>query len=332
MSSSPAAERDALLAPLAYDRARIIAPFVLFAMILALLVSEPTGVPLALPVIAWNAVAIPAIGALTWGLWYGRLPVRWGHVALVLVWALPTIGTLLSKFFVPGALLTIVLTAEVAAGAILLRTRWTIAAYLVIDIAWIPLALREPDTVAMMSILTVTASQIVSGLFQRVFISSLLRAEQQLADLRASERERAALTEQLMHAQRLEVAGTLAAGLAHDMNNVLASIRGLAELQLAESPPPAMAADLAHIVTQSERGAELTRGLLAFSRRGQYRRQVLELDGALRELLPLLSRTLPKSLELITDLRAGASRIEVDPHHLGQVIMNLAVNAADAMP
>ena len=330
MQTTPA-ERSALLAPIALDRARVIAPFMVFAMTLALLVSEPTGVPLARPVIAWNAVAIPALGALAWALWRRRVPVRWGHVALGVVWALPTIGTLLSKYFVPDSLLTIVLTAEVAAAAILLRSGWVIAAYIVIDIAWIPLALRGPEAVATISILTVAASQIVSALFQRMLVSSLLRSEQQVAELRASERERAALTEQLMHAQRLEVAGTLAAGLAHDMNNVLASIRSLAELQLAESPAPGMAADLAHIVSQSERGAELTRGLLAFSRRGQYRRQVLELDAALRAMQPLLSRTLPKSLDVVTALGATGSRIEVDPHHLGQVIMNLAINAAHAM-
>ncbi len=330
MRTSPAAEH-ALLAPIAYDRARIIAPFIMFAMTLALVVSEPTGVPLAAPVIAWNALAIPVLGALAWGMWHRRLAVRWGHVALGLVWALPTVGTVLSKVFVPDALLTIVLVAEVAAAAVLLRTRWMLIAYIAIDIAWIPLALHDPDTVAGMSILTVAASQIVGGLFQRMFVTQLLRAEQQLADLRASEQERAALTEQLMHAQRLEVAGTLAAGLAHDMNNVLASIRSLAELQLAEAPSPSTAADLTHIVSQSERGAELTRGLLAFSRRGQYRRQVLELDTALSELLPLLSRTLPKSLEVVTSLGAAACRVEVDPHHLGQVIMNLAINASEAM-
>ena len=330
MPTSLAAARDALLAPIALDRARVIAPFILFAMTLALIVSEPTGVPLAGPVIAWNAVAIPAMGALTWALWRRRVAVRWGHVALGVVWAVPTIGTLLSKYFVPDALLTIVLIAEIAAAAVLLRSTWVIIAYLVIDLVWIPLALHEPESAAMMSILTVAASEIVGALFQRLFVAALLRAEQQLADLRASERERAALTDQLMHAQRLEVAGTLAAGLAHDMNNVLASIRSLAELQLAESPSPATAADLAHIVSQSDRGAELTRGLLAFSRRGQYRRQVLELDAALRDMQPLLSRTLPKSLEVVLSLGAGSSRIEVDPHHLGQVIMNLAINAADA--
>ena len=330
MHTSPAAEPD-LLAPVALDRARIVAPFVLFGMTLALVVSEPTGVPLASPVIAFNSLAIPALVGLTWALWRRRVPTRWGHIALGLTWTIPTAGTLLSKYFVPDSMLTIVLIIEIAAAAIVLRSRWVIGVYIAIDLAWIPLVMREHGAALTMSLMGIFAAQIVGALFQRLFLGSLLRAEQQLAELRASERERAALTEQLLHAQRLEVAGTLAAGLAHDMNNVLASIRSLAELQLAESPSPSTAADLTHIVSQSERGAELTRGLLTFSRRGQYRRQVLELDAALREMQPLLSRTLPKSLEVVTSLGAGAIRIEADPHHLGQVIMNLAINAAHAM-
>lgn len=331
MHNSSAAEPD-LLAPIALERARAIAPFVLFGMVLALLVSEPTGVPLAVPVIAWNAAAVPVMAAMTFCLWRRRVGKRWGHVALGVVWALPTAGTVISQYFVPDALLTLVLLTEVVAGAILLRSSWLLVAYLAIDLAWIPIALREHGDTLRMSMMAIGTAQVVGGLFQRLLVASLFRAEQQLADLRAAERERAELTEQLLHAQRLEVAGTLAAGIAHDMNNVLGSIRNLAELQLAEAASPTMAADLANIVSQSERGAELTRGLLAFSRRGQYRRRVLELDAALREIQPLLSHTLPKSLEVVTLLGAENGRIEVDPHHLGQVIMNLAINAADATP
>jgi len=325
----PAAEHD-LLAPIALYRARLLAPFVMFAMTLAICLSEPSGVPLVTPVIVFNAGAFSALALLTAALWRGRIPLWWAHAALALVWIVPTTGTLLSMYFVPDKLLTLVLIMEVAAAAMMLRTRWVIAMYLAIDFVWVPLALREHDAGVRMALFAVGSSQIVGAMFQRMFANSLLRSERQLAELRASERERAALTEQLLHAQRLEVAGTLAAGLAHDMNNVLASIRSLAELQLAESPSPGIAADLAHIVSQSERGAELTRGLLAFSRRGQYRRQVLELDAVLREMQPLLQRTLPKSLEIVFSLDAGGIRIEVDPHHLGQVIMNLAVNASDA--
>src|SRR5207244_11041153 len=85
--------------------------------------------------------------------------------------------------------------------------------------------------------------------------------------------EHARLQDQLLHAQRMEALGTLAAGLAHDMNNVLGSIRNFAAL-IAEDSAVA-SSELDQIVAQAERGAALTRGLLAFSRRGQYRKQVV---------------------------------------------------------
>ena len=326
-----AEDRDLLLAPIALERARVIAPFVLFAVVLAMVVSEPTGVPLATPVIVWNLGSICVLGWLTVALLKRRLSPRWGHLALGAVWVLPTCGTLLTEHFAQGELLTAVLVVEIASAAIILRTSWVLGLYVLIDLTWFPMALRDGSGALAKAILIVGSAQTAGVLFQRLFHGSLVRAERQLALLRASEQERAALTEQLMHAQRLEVAGTLSAGLAHDMNNILASIQSLAELQLAESPSSSAKVDLEHIVAQSQRGAELTRALLAFSRRGQYRMQVLEIDVAVRDLLPLLSRTLPKSLELVTQLGAPALRVEADPSQLGQLIMNLTLNALDAM-
>ncbi|CAN5739957.1 hypothetical protein BH11MYX3_BH11MYX3_23690 [soil metagenome] len=322
---------DHLLAPIALERARVISPFVLFSLVCALAVSEPTGVPLAGAVIVWNVCAISFLGWLTWALRTRRIAPRWGHAALGAMWVLPTCGTLLSQYFVRGDLLTLVLVVEIASAAIILRTTWVLGLYLLIDLVWFPMMMRDGNAALRISMLMVGTAQIVGALFQRLFHSSLVRAERQLAPLRASEQERAVLTEQLMHAQRLEVAGTLSAGVAHDMNNILGTIQNLAELQLAEPQSASARTDLTHIVAQSQRGAELTRALLAFSRRGQYRMQVLDLDVAIRELLPLLSRTLPKSLELVTRFAAGGVWVEADPSQLGQVVMNLTLNALDAM-
>jgi len=118
----------------------------------------------------------------------------------------------------------------------------------------------------------------------------------------------ARLHDQLLHPQRVESAGTLAAGLAHDMNNVLAAIMGLAEVALDDRLDPRLRSDLEQIVSEVERGAGLTRSLLAFSRKGQYRKQVLEIDDTLRDALPLLAHTLPKTIELRCELGAGAVR------------------------
>ena len=141
----------------------------------------------------------------------------------------------------------------------------------------------------------------------------------------------ARLHDQLLHPQRVESAGTLAAGLAHDMNNVLAAIMGLAEVALDDRLDPRLRSDLEQIVSEAERGAGLTRSLLAFSRKGQYRKQVLEIDDTLRDALPLLAHTLPKTIELRCELGAGAVRVDGDPVQLVQVLVNFALNAADAM-
>ncbi len=324
-------DRDHLLAPIALERARVVAPFVLFAIIAAVLVSEPTGVPLTTPVIVWNVFSVAFLGWLTWALRTRRVDAKWGHLALAAVWVMPTFGTVLSEYLVASELLTLVLVVEILGAAVMLRTSWVIALFVVIDLLWFPMMLRDGTPAPGLSVIMIGWAQIIGVLFQRLFHGSLVRAERQLALLRASEQERATLSEQLLHAQRLEVAGTLSAGLAHDMNNILASIQNLAELQLAEPQSAAARTDLTHIVAQAQRGAELTRALLAFSRRGQYRMQILELDVAVRDLLPILSRTLPKSLELVTRLDAPAIRVEADPSQLGQLVMNLTLNAVDAM-
>jgi len=129
----------------------------------------------------------------------------------------------------------------------------------------------------------------------------------------------------------MEAVGTLAAGLAHDMNNVLAAVVGFAELSLGRCADPEMRSDLQEILREGRRGAELTHGLLAFSRRGQYRKQIVAFGDVVENVLPLLARTLPKSIVVRDELGAGAACVEGDPAQLGQVVVNLSLNAADAM-
>jgi CheY-like chemotaxis protein len=129
----------------------------------------------------------------------------------------------------------------------------------------------------------------------------------------------------------MDAVGTLAAGLAHDMNNVLASIASFASLLEGEVDSPRGLADLEQIVAQSLRGAELTRGLLAFSRRGKYRKETIRIDDVVRDILPIVARTLPRSIELRDELAGGALCVEGDPVQLGQVLLNLSLNAAHAM-
>jgi two-component system cell cycle sensor histidine kinase/response regulator CckA len=85
------------------------------------------------------------------------------------------------------------------------------------------------------------------------------------------------------------------------------------------------------VLREADRGAELTRGLLAFARRGQYRKQTLEIESVIADVVPLLARTLPKSIEIRTELALPNACIEGDPTLLGQALVNLGLNAADAM-
>jgi signal transduction histidine kinase/CheY-like chemotaxis protein len=159
--------------------------------------------------------------------------------------------------------------------------------------------------------------------------NALAAANRELDERVRAEAEREALRAQLTHSQRLEALGTLAGGIAHDMNNVLGAIIGLAEF-VADNPADA-ADDLAHLMAAAQRGADLTRNLLAFSRRGQYRKEKVDPGDVIKGALGLLSRTLPRAVAIETELGHGDARIEGDPSLLGQAVVNLCINASDAM-
>ena len=145
--------------------------------------------------------------------------------------------------------------------------------------------------------------------------------------------ERKRLDEQLRHAQKMEAVGRLAGGIAHDFNNLLTGIRGYAELLDEQLAAQSLSRDAAqHILRAAMRAASLTSQLLAFTRRQPTRAEVLVLDDEVRQLASLLRRIIGADVALALDLRAGAARVRADAGQLEQVMLNLAVNARDAMP
>ncbi|MCX7007401.1 MAG: PAS domain S-box protein [Kiritimatiellaeota bacterium] len=141
------------------------------------------------------------------------------------------------------------------------------------------------------------------------------------------------LEEQLHQSQKMESIGRLAGGVAHDFNNLLTSIMGFAHLVntgLPEGHPLLM--ETKEIIFAAERAAQLTRQLLAFSRKEVRRVQPLEFNNILREMEQLLRRTLGEDIELHIDLESRLGICEGDLMQMQQVILNLAVNARDAMP
>jgi PAS domain S-box-containing protein len=147
-----------------------------------------------------------------------------------------------------------------------------------------------------------------------------------------SEREKA-LQQQLDRAQRLESVGQLAGGIAHDFNNILGVIMNYAEFVAGELEAGSQAhQDVEEIRRAAERAAALTRQLLIFSRREVVKAEVLDLNALMAELEKLLRRTLGERVELEVHFDDELRAIEADPGQMEQVLINLAVNARDAMP
>jgi two-component system, cell cycle sensor histidine kinase and response regulator CckA len=140
------------------------------------------------------------------------------------------------------------------------------------------------------------------------------------------------LEARLRQSERLEAVGRLAGGVAHDFNNLLAAIRGYAELARTDIGPGSTADDLTQIILASDRAATLTRQLLAFSRQQVLEMRVVDPGSVVEPLLPMLRRLLGEHIELVTDSAADLGRVKADAGQLEQVIVNLAVNARDAMP
>jgi len=145
--------------------------------------------------------------------------------------------------------------------------------------------------------------------------------------------EQRALEAQLRQAQKMEAVGRLAGGVAHDFNNILTVILGAAELLLEQvDTADRTRADLEEIRASANRAAALTRQLLAFSRRQVLEPRALDLNAVVGNVEKMLRRLIGADIELRTVLRPGLGAAMADPGQLEQVIMNLALNARDAMP
>src|SRR5437867_527462 len=145
--------------------------------------------------------------------------------------------------------------------------------------------------------------------------------------------ERLGLEQQLRQAQKMEAVGRLAGGIAHDFNNILTAITGHADLlpeDLGHHDP--RRADVDEIRRSAERAAGLTRQLLAFSRQQVLQPKVVDLNALVLDMDKLLRRLIGEDVELATVLDPTLGRVTADPGQLEQVIVNLAVNARDAMP
>ena len=145
--------------------------------------------------------------------------------------------------------------------------------------------------------------------------------------------ETRALEQQLRQAQKMEAIGRLAGGIAHDFNNILMVISGYCEsLVEGTAHDPQLQAPAREIASAAERATSLTRQLLAFSRKQMLAPKVLDLNAVVTENLKMLQRVIGEDIELVMTPAAELHQVKADPGQIEQVIMNLAVNARDAMP
>ncbi|HTL98435.1 MAG TPA: ATP-binding protein [Holophagaceae bacterium] len=175
----------------------------------------------------------------------------------------------------------------------------------------------------------------IPDFFSRKRLEEELRRHRDELELRVQERTRQLeeVSERLRRTQKFEALGRLAGGIAHDFNNLLTAMTGfagLARLELPEDHPAHEALD--HLETTGLRAGELTRQLLAFSRRQVLQPVILDLNELLQSLTPLLKSLLGERTRLELALGPGPLKVKADPSQMEQVVLNLTVNARDAMP
>ena len=146
-------------------------------------------------------------------------------------------------------------------------------------------------------------------------------------------RERRRLEEEIQQTRKMEAIGKLAGGIAHDFNNLLTVINSYAHLALMETDSRTELADqLRKILKSGQRAASLTEQLLAFGRRQVIEPRVLDINRVVGDLLDMLRRVIGENIELAMELGSDLRPVEIDPGQLEQIVINLVVNARDAMP
>ena len=153
-----------------------------------------------------------------------------------------------------------------------------------------------------------------------------------ITDRILAERELRLMEEQLTQSQKMEAVGTLASGIAHDFNNILQAISGYVQVLLLKDISAPDRTSLRRINEAVDRAAELVRRLLTFSRKSRVELIALNLNREVDNIIPLLSRTIPREIDIETRLTPEPYLINGDPTQVEQILMNLGTNARDAMP
>jgi len=284
-----------------------------------------------------------------------KIPTQWAHAVAVTLGLLVAFNTAISVVIQgEGSDLRYMQAVVLGAGAVALSGRAFVILLLGTAIMGVPSALAVCTRRELMDFVVMQTATSMFGvalfytrlpsqkkllrLRQRAAQNAielrhaLERAEHAFAEHQRSDDRRRELEEQLRQAQKLDALGTLAGGIAHDMNNVLGTITVIASAALratAEDSPTHQ--DLADITEAARQGATLTRNILSFSRRGTSHGAPFYVDEVVAEVETLLTRTLPKHVTLTTDCQARSAWVSGEPGQIAHLLTNLCLNSADAI-
>lgn len=185
-----------------------------------------------------------------------------------------------------------------------------------------------------LAVVIAVAVYTLSGLFLLILLNVLLSKNVVIpaVERKMMDHERTMLTEQLHHSQKMEAVGRLAGSIAHDFNNLLTIIDGYASLIIADPTANEVGQNAQEVVGAARKASFITRKLLSFSQKEKTEPVLLDLNTTLQDTDKMLSRLIGERITLVTKPSAEPIYVLADPVQIGQVLMNLAVNARDAMP
>jgi signal transduction histidine kinase/ActR/RegA family two-component response regulator len=279
-----------------------------------------------------------------------RIQARWAGAIVCALWSTVT-SSIIAGYAVyrDSGWASLILVMVIANGTVQLTRRYVTVPSLLVAVAWLAVAVSL-DELGFQGLFVIVALALgwLAHTANRAFVDDAehLReiAEAKTRELAAAldetrcemqereraEQERERLREQFVEAQKMEAIGTLAGGLAHDMNNVLGGILGLAELVRETTTSDAARADLDGIIAACRRGGEMTRNMVAFSRRGTYRKERIDLEQVAQQVVSMLTRSAPKRIRLSLEM-AGPLEVDGDAAQLAQALLNLCLNSIDAI-
>jgi signal transduction histidine kinase/CheY-like chemotaxis protein len=307
-------------------------------------------------VVASTATSLAVSAMVWWAILRQRLRPARANFVIYLLWLCLTVSVLGSILATADPEFDSVLGILFAGyGAVQLDRRLIFAAFAPIGTLWLAISVwRRSDDVSFIMMFAAVALGVLLHVTLRRFVHDVealqaeadARAAELAAALRAAEREiedrkraeaereiaeaeREQLHAQFVAAQRMEAVGTLAGGVAHDLNNVLAVIMAVAEYVQGEVSAE-LRAEIDQITEACQRGADLTRNLVGYARGGRYRNERVAIDDVAKHVSRLLQRTIPKRVALRTEL--AKATVIGDAAQLGQVVLNLCLNSVDAIP